>query len=74
MKESEAIEVEDNGKKGQVVLYNNKQEAENIIDEEIDEVKVKGVKFYTINDSRGAIKQIGKIALGKEFEGLSLIE
>ncbi len=27
MKESEAIEVEDNGKKGQVVLYNNKQEA-----------------------------------------------
>jgi len=34
--------------------------------------KIKGVKFYTMDDGRGAIRQIGEIALGRAFRGLSV--
>jgi type III restriction enzyme len=37
-----------------------------------EDVKIKGVKFYTMNDGRGTIRQVGEIALGKEFKGLSV--
>ncbi|MGN8647791.1 DEAD/DEAH box helicase family protein [Gracilibacillus sp. HCP3S3_G5_1] len=66
--------IEEEQWKEDLLMYINNHEAEIIIDEEINDVKIKGVKFYTINDSRGTIKQIGKIALSKEFKGLSLIE
>jgi len=34
--------------------------------------RFKGVKFYTMNDGRGTIKQLGEIALGRAFKGLSV--
>jgi len=43
-----------------------------VFEDEIENVKIKGVKFYTMNDGRKTIPQIAEIALGKEFKGLSL--
>lgn len=65
--EPKGLNIEEEQWKEDLLMYINEHEAEIIIDEEINDVKVKGVKFYTINDSRGTIKQIGKIALGKEL-------
>lgn len=39
---------------------------------ETEDVKIKGVKFYTMNDGRNTLKQIGEIALGRAFKGLSV--
>ncbi|MFC7322394.1 DEAD/DEAH box helicase family protein [Halobacillus campisalis] len=57
--------------KEDLLTYINEHEAEIIFEDETEEVKIKGVKFYTMNDGRGTIREIGKIALGKEFKGLS---
>jgi hypothetical protein len=32
-----------------------------------EDMKIKGVKFYTMNDGRGTMRQIGEIALGKSL-------
>src|SRR5699024_1043828 len=53
--------------------YINGHEAEIVFEGETDDVKIKGVKFYTMNDGRGAIRQIGEIALGRAFKGLSIL-
>src|SRR5690625_3583978 len=66
--------IEEEQWKEDLLMYINDHEAEIIINDEIDDVKIKGVKFYTINDGRGTVKQIGKIALGEEFKGLSLLD
>lgn len=59
--------------KEDLLIYINEHEAEIIFEDEIEDVKIRGgVKFYTMNDGRGTIKQIGEIALGKEFKGLSV--
>src|SRR5699024_1115721 len=57
--------------KEDLLTYINEHEAEIIFEDEVEDVKIKGVKFYTMNDGRGTIRQIGEIALGKEFKGLS---
>src|SRR5699024_5941629 len=64
--------IEEEQWKEDLLIYINEHEAEIIFEDTIDDVKVKGVKFYTMNDDRYAIKQIGEIALGKEFKGLSI--
>ena len=43
-------------------MYINEHEAEIVF----EDVKIKGVKFYTKNDKRGTIKEI---ALGRPFKG-----
>lgn len=58
--------------KEDLLTFINEHEAEILFDDKIENVKIKGVKFYTMNDGRGTIREIGKIALGKEFKGLSL--
>lgn len=60
--------------KEDLLIYINEHEAEIIFEDEIEDVKIRGVKFYTMNDGRGTIRQIGEIALGKEFKGLSVEE
>lgn len=50
----------------------NEQAAEIAFEDETDDVKIKGVKFYTMNDGRGAIRQIGEMPLGRAFKGLSV--
>ncbi|QIH77399.1 DEAD/DEAH box helicase family protein [Macrococcoides canis] len=58
--------------KEDLLTFINEHEAEIIFEDEVENVKIKGVKFYTMNDGRGTIREIGKIALGKEFKGLSI--
>lgn len=58
--------------KEDLLMYINDHESDLVFEEEVDGVKIKGLKFYTINDGRGAIEQLGEIALGEKFSGLSL--
>lgn len=64
--------IEEEQWKEDLLIYINEHEAEIIFEEEITDVKIKGVKFYTMNDGRGPIKQLGEIALEQGFKGLSI--
>lgn len=64
--------IEEEQWKEDLLMYINEHEAEIMFEDETDDVKIKGVKFYTMDDGRGAIRQIGEIALGKAFKGLSV--
>lgn len=55
-----------------MLTYINEYEAELIFEDEIEGVRINGVKFYTMNDGRGTIRQIGGIAIGRNFKGLSM--
>jgi type III restriction enzyme len=57
--------------KENIFSFINQNESEIVIDEDVEGIKIKGVKFYTRNDGRNAMDQIGEIALGKPFESLS---
>ena len=57
--------------KEDLLMYINHQEANLVFEDEVNGVKIKGLKFYTINDGRGTIEQLGEIALGEKFRGLS---
>lgn len=63
--------IEEEQWKEDLLTYINEHEAEIMFEDETDDVKIRGVKFYTMNDGRGAIRQIGEFALGKSFQGLS---
>ena len=58
--------------KEDLLQYINENEGKLVFEDEVDDVKIKGLKFYTINDGRGTMKQLAQVALGKEFEGLSI--
>lgn len=60
-------------KEDNLKLINN-NEAELIIDDEINNIKIKGLKFYFMNDTNGTMKQLGEMTLGREFKGLSIEE
>jgi len=64
--------IEEEQWKEDLLTYINEHEAEIVFEDETDDVKIQGVKFYTMNDGRGAISQIGEIALGRAFKGLSV--
>lgn len=44
--------------------YMNEHEAEIAFEDEKDNVKIKGLKSYTMNDGRGTIRQISEVKLG----------
>lgn len=58
--------------KEDLLQYINENEGELAFEDEVEDIRIKGLKFYTINDGRGTIKQLAQIALDKEFEGLSV--
>lgn len=58
--------------KEDLLKYINDHEAEIIFEDNVSDVIIKGVKFYTINDGRNTMKQLGEIALGESFKGLSI--
>ena len=58
--------------KEDLLMYINNNEADLLFDEEVNGLKIKGLKFYTINDNRGTLEQLGEITLGEKFTGLSL--
>lgn len=64
--------IEEEQWKENLLIYINEHEAEIVFEDETDDVKIKGVKFYTVNDGRGTIRQIGEVALGRAFRGLSV--
>src|SRR5699024_5146881 len=64
--------IEEEQWKEDLLMYINVHEEEIMFEDETDDVRIKGVKYYKMNDGRGTIKQIGQIALGKEFKGLSI--
>ncbi|GIN59490.1 type III restriction endonuclease subunit R [Lederbergia ruris] len=72
--EPKGRDMEEEQWKEDLLLYINEQEAEIMFEDETEDVKIKGVKFYTMNDGRNTIKQIGEIALGRAFKGLSVQE
>lgn len=58
--------------KEDLLAYTNNNEAEILFDDEISNVKIKGLKFYTKNDGRNTLNQLAQIVLNKErFESLS---
>ncbi|MHC9001768.1 DEAD/DEAH box helicase family protein [Enterococcus bulliens] len=58
--------------KEDLLQYINENEGELVFEDEVDDVKIKGLKFYTMNDGRGTMKQLAQVALEKDFEGLSI--
>lgn len=63
--------IEEEQWKEDLLTFINESEAEILFEDEIADVKIKGVKFYTMNDGRGTIRQLGEIAIGRAFKGLS---
>ena len=59
--------------KEDLLLYINQHESELVFEDKIEGLQVKGLKFYTMNDSRGALNQLANISLGQNFKGLSYI-
>lgn len=57
--------------KEDLLLYINQHESELVFEDRIDGLEVKGLKFYTMNDSRGALNQLANLSLGQKFKGLS---
>lgn len=57
--------------KEDLLQYINANEGKLAFEDDIDGIKIKGLKFYTINDGRDAIKQLGELDLNKDFQGLS---
>lgn len=66
--------IEEEQWKEDLLMYINNHEAEIFFEDEVANIKIKGVKFYTMNDARNALGQLAEIALGKEFKGLSVDE
>lgn len=64
--------IEEQQWKEDLLMYINENEAELTFEDEIDGVKIKGLKFYTINDGRNTMKQLAQIAIDGEFRGLSM--
>ena len=63
--------IEEEQWKEDLLMYINENEAEIFFEDEVENVKIKGVKFYTMNDERNALKQLAEIAIGREFKSLS---
>lgn len=60
--------------KEDLLMYINENEAELFFEDEVNNIKIKGLKFYTINDGRQTIRQLAQITLEHEFKGLSVAE
>ena len=64
--------IEEQQWKEDLLMYINDNEAELVFEDDVNGVKIKGLKFYTINDGRNAMKQLAQIAIDGEFRGLSM--
>ena len=58
--------------KQDLLTYINENEAELLFEDDVQGVKIKGLKFYTMNDGRGTMKQLAQVVLGHDFEGLTM--
>ncbi len=55
-----------------MLTYINENEAELLFEDDVQGVKIKGLKFYTMNDGRGTMKQLAQVVLGHDFDGLTM--
>lgn len=58
--------------KEDILMYLNSYQATLVFDDQVDGVSIKGLKFYTINDGRGTIQQLGEMTLKDNFKSLTL--
>lgn len=58
--------------KEDLLLYINGHEGDLVFEDQVAGLKIKGVRFYTLNDGRKALEQLGEIALKTGFKSLSL--
>ena len=58
--------------KQDLLTYINENEAELLFEDDVQGAKIKGLKFYTMNDGRGTMKQLAQVVLGHDFEGLTM--
>lgn len=72
--EPKGMNIEQEQWKEDLLMYITENEAEIFFEDETENVKIKGVKFYTMDDGRGTINQIGELALKKGFHSLSLFD
>ncbi len=70
--EPKGSKIEEQQWKEDLLMYINDNEAELVFEDDVNGVKIKGLKFYTINDGRNAMKQLAQIAIDGEFRGLSM--
>lgn len=64
--------IEEQQWKEDLLMYINEHEAELAFEDEIEGVKIKGLKFYTINDGRNSMSQLAQITVDGSFNSLSL--
>lgn len=64
--------LEDDQWKENLLTYINNHESDIIFEDNVNNVIIKGVRFYTSNDARRTIQQLGEITLGRPFQGLSI--
>jgi len=57
--------------KEDLLVYLSEHQAELVFEDQIEGLAIKGLRFYTMNDGRGTIKQLSEIALDYDFKGLS---
>lgn len=70
--EPKGSKIEEQQWKEDLLMYINDNEAELVFEDDVNGVKIKGLKFYTINDGRNAMKQLAQIVIDGEFRGLSM--
>lgn len=49
--------------KEDLLEYINANDGKLVFEDEVDDVKIKGLKFYTMNDGRAMMKQLAQIVL-----------
>src|SRR5699024_5595699 len=59
--------IEEEQWKEDLLMYINEHEAELMFEDELDDVKIKGVKFYTMNDGRGENRLMVEFVIGRAF-------
>lgn len=57
--------------KEDLLTYINASEAELEFEDQIAGLRIKGLKFYTINDGRASLKQLSELVLDQPFRSLS---
>lgn len=70
--EPKGMNIEQEQWKEDLLLYLNENEAMILFEDETEDIRIKGVKFYTINDGRSSIKQLGNLVLETGFKGMSI--
>ena len=59
--------------KEDLLMYINNHQADLIFEDKVEGIAIKGLRFYTMNDGRATMRQLGELALSNNFKGLSYL-